>query len=124
MRNGRERPRARGGRGRARLVEEDLLHDERRDGLGKLRAHLHRAEAEGDDLRAEEEVRHLRVVNLARGRRGSEAVAQRGPLRTSEGLRSEGGEPARTFTSAPMTPRLVSRRYSNGRVLDTVFRNG
>lgn len=29
-----------------------------------------------------------------------------------------------TFTRAPITPRLVSRKYSNGRVLDVVFRNG
>jgi hypothetical protein len=29
-----------------------------------------------------------------------------------------------TLTSAPMTPRLVSRRYSNGRVLLVVFRKG
>jgi len=28
------------------------------------------------------------------------------------------------FTSAPMTPRDVRRRYSNGRDLDVVFRNG
>ena len=28
------------------------------------------------------------------------------------------------LTSAPITPRLVSRRYSNGRVLLTVCRNG
>jgi hypothetical protein len=29
-----------------------------------------------------------------------------------------------TFTRAPMTPREVSRRYSNGRVFDVVFRKG
>ena len=29
-----------------------------------------------------------------------------------------------TFTSAPMTPSDVKRRYSKGRCLDTVFRNG
>lgn len=29
-----------------------------------------------------------------------------------------------TFTRAPMTPREVRRRYSNGRVLDVVFKNG
>jgi hypothetical protein len=28
------------------------------------------------------------------------------------------------LTNAPMTPRLVSRRYSNGRDLDVVFKNG
>ena len=32
--------------------------------------------------------------------------------------------PGGTLTSAPMTPRLVRRRYSNGRVLLMVFRNG
>lgn len=30
----------------------------------------------------------------------------------------------RTLTSAPMTPKLVSRRYSKGRFLLTVFKNG
>lgn len=30
----------------------------------------------------------------------------------------------KTLTRAPMTPREVSRRYSNGRVLDVVFKNG
>ena len=30
----------------------------------------------------------------------------------------------RTLTSAPMTPSEVRRRYSNGRVLDTVLRKG
>ncbi len=29
-----------------------------------------------------------------------------------------------TLTNAPMTPNEVKRRYSNGRVLLTVFRNG
>ena len=29
-----------------------------------------------------------------------------------------------TFTSAPITPRLVNRKYSNGLVLLTVCRNG
>lgn len=29
-----------------------------------------------------------------------------------------------TFTSAPITPKLVSLRYSNGRCFDIVFKNG
>ena len=29
-----------------------------------------------------------------------------------------------TFTRAPITPSDVKRRYSNGRCLDTVFKNG
>lgn len=29
-----------------------------------------------------------------------------------------------TLTSAPMTPSEVSRKYSNGRVFETVFKNG
>jgi hypothetical protein len=29
-----------------------------------------------------------------------------------------------TLTSAPITPRLVNRKYSNGLVLLAVFRNG
>lgn len=28
------------------------------------------------------------------------------------------------FTNAPITPRLVKRKYSNGRVFDDVWRNG
>jgi len=34
------------------------------------------------------------------------------------------GEFLLTLTSAPMTPRLVSRRYSKGRVLLVVWRKG
>lgn len=29
-----------------------------------------------------------------------------------------------TFTSAPITPKLVRRKYSKGRLSDAVFRNG
>ena len=34
------------------------------------------------------------------------------------------GEGIRTLTSAPITPKLVRRRYSNGLFLLTVFKNG
>lgn len=37
---------------------------------------------------------------------------------------SDPGKQTFTLTRAPITPREVSRRYSNGRVLDVVFRNG
>jgi len=50
--------------GEASLVEKDLLHDEDRDRLGKLRAGFHDAEAEGDDLCREEEVYYRVVVVL------------------------------------------------------------
>jgi len=46
------------------VVEEDLLHDERRDRLGELGAYLHGAEAQRDDLRREEEVDYFGVVYL------------------------------------------------------------
>ena len=46
------------------LVAQDLLHDERRHRLAQLAPELHRAEAERDDLRAEKEVDHVRVVHL------------------------------------------------------------
>ena len=36
--------------GKPGLVEEDLLHDEDRDGLGEFRAGFHDAQAERDDL--------------------------------------------------------------------------
>ena len=52
--------------GEAGLVEKDLLHDEDRDRLGKLRAGFHDAEAEGDDLCREEEVYYRIVVILLR----------------------------------------------------------
>ena len=50
------------------LVEEDLLHNEDRDGLGEFRAGFHDAQAERDDLRREEEVDHRVVVVLLVGR--------------------------------------------------------
>jgi hypothetical protein len=53
--------------GETGLVEEDLLHDEDRDRLGKFRAGFHDAEAEGDDLCRKEEVYHRVVVVLLWG---------------------------------------------------------
>lgn len=62
------------------LVKEDLLHDEDRDGLGKLRAGFHDAEAEGDDLGRKEEVYDRVVVILLRGlkKAGQEGIEERG----------------------------------------------
>lgn len=48
------------------LVEEDLLHDEDRDGLREFRAGFHDAEAEGDDLCRKEKVDHRVVIVLLR----------------------------------------------------------
>jgi hypothetical protein len=46
------------------VVEQDLLHDERRDGLGQLAAHLHRAQAQRDDFGRQQEVDDVGVVDL------------------------------------------------------------
>lgn len=48
----------------AHVVQQDLLHDEGGHRLGQLRADLHGAQAQRDDLRGQEEVDHVRVVNL------------------------------------------------------------
>ena len=52
--------------GKPGLVEKDLLDDEDRNRLGKLRAGFHDAEAERDDLGRKEEVYHRVVVILLR----------------------------------------------------------
>jgi hypothetical protein len=39
-------------------------------------------------------------------------------------MRKLEGTSGLTLTRAPMTPREVRRRYSKGRVLDVVFKNG
>jgi hypothetical protein len=48
------------------LVEQDLLHDEDRDGLAQLAPRLHNPQAQRDDLRAQQEVDHAPVVVLLR----------------------------------------------------------
>jgi hypothetical protein len=48
----------------AGVVEKDLLDDEDGDGLAQLRARLHDAEAQGDDLGCEQEVYDCVVVVL------------------------------------------------------------
>ena len=45
-------------------------------------------------------------------------------IRSSERMRRGGNLIGHTLTKAPMTPRLVNRRYSYGRVLLVVLRNG
>lgn len=95
------------------LVEKDLLHDEDRDRLGKLRAGFHDAEAEGDDLGRKEEVYDRVVIILLRA---FEKTSQKGVEK------ERGRGPA--LTRAPMTPREVRRRYSKGRVLEVVFKKG
>ena len=90
----------------AEVVEEDLLDDEDGDGLAKLGAGLHDPQTKGDDLGGKQEVNNIRVLVLLSSARFN------GRLRL------------RTLTRAPMTPSDVNRRYSNGRVLDVVFRKG
>jgi len=53
-------------------------------------------------------------VSMIRRHKGMISVVRRNSI--------VGGES--DFTSAPMTPREVRRRYSNGRNLDVVFKNG
>ena len=48
----------------SRLVQQYLLNDEDRNGLGELRASLHDPQAKRDYLRREQEVNHGRVVVL------------------------------------------------------------
>ena len=94
----------------AGLVQEDLLDNEDGDRLRELRACLHDAQTQWDDLRGQEEVDDGSVVVL---------------LNSSGSIRAVGAaNMARTFTKAPITPRDVSRRYSNGLVLEVVLRNG
>ena len=47
-----------------RLVQQNLLDDEYRNGFGELRTCLHDPQAERDYLRREQEVDHGRVVVL------------------------------------------------------------
>ena len=54
----------------ASLIKKDLLNDEDGDCFGELRARLHDAEAEGDDLSREEEMDDRVVVILLREGRG------------------------------------------------------
>ena len=92
------------------LVQEDLLNDEDGDSLGQFGTSLHDAQAQGNDFRGQEEVDDGSVVVL---------------LNSSGSIRAVGAaNMARTFTKAPITPRDVSRRYSNGLVLEVVLRNG
>lgn len=53
-------------------------------------------------------------VSMIRRQRGMISVVRRKLMTSDESF----------LTRAPMTPRLVRRRYSNGRDLDVVFRKG
>lgn len=46
------------------VVQEYLLHDEGGHSFRQLAADLHRAQAQRDDFRGEQEVDHICVVNL------------------------------------------------------------
>ena len=80
----------------ARVVQEDLLHDEGGDGLAQLGAALHDPQAEGYDLSGQEEVDHLLLVGLDQGAyhpEGSEPQVLEGPglaHRVEEGVEVEG----------------------------------
>ena len=63
---------------------------------------------------------HAGCQQAARPRRSARRFRKLG----LPGLQACWAPPGGTLTSAPMTPRLVRRRYSNGRVLLMVFRNG
>jgi hypothetical protein len=82
--------------GEAEVVEEDLLNDEDGNCLGELRAGLHDAEAERDDLGGEEEVDDVRVVVLLYkgandAERGEPEILERPSLggRVEEGVEEE-----------------------------------
>ena len=110
------------------VVKQNFLHDERRHRFGQLAADLHRAQAQGDDLRGEQEVDDIRVINL----HVSGIVLFNQPIILVLSfaphilllLVTRGKQTVRTLTSAPMTPKEVSLKYSNGRVLLEVFRKG
>ena len=80
----------------ARVVQEDLLHDEGGDGLAQLGAVVHDPQAERDDLGGQEEVDHLPLVGLDQGAdhpEGSEPQVLEGPglaHRVEEGVEVEG----------------------------------
>lgn len=90
------------------VIEQNLLNNKDGHGFGELRTGFHYSEAERYDLGGEEEVDHVRVVVLLRRVNIS-------PSRKEKRL---------ALTRAPMTPSEVRRRYSNGRVLLVVLRNG
>jgi hypothetical protein len=46
------------------IIKEDLLHDKDRNSLAKLRAGLHDAEAQWDNLGSKEEVDNIRGIIL------------------------------------------------------------
>ena len=80
----------------ARVVQEDLLHDEGGDGLAQLGAVVHDPQAEWDDLGGQEEVDHLPLVGLDQGAdhpEGGEPQVLEGSgltLRFEEGVEIEG----------------------------------
>ena len=41
------------------LIQENLLYNERRHGLGQLRASVHDSQAQGNDFRRQEEIYHI-----------------------------------------------------------------
>ncbi len=90
------------------LVQEDFLDDEDGDSFGQFRASLHDAQAERYDFSGQKEVNDGGVVVL---------LQEREPWLSGAHL-------AHTLTKAPMTPREVRRKYSNGRVFEVVLRKG
>ena len=69
----------------ANVIEKDLLDDENRNGFAQFRTGLHDAKAEGNDLRGEQEIDHVRGVILHQSpndtQRGETKVFERAGLR-------------------------------------------
>ena len=84
------------------------MDDKDRDGFGEFGARLHDPKAERDDFSGQQEMDNGGVVILLEEYEHAGAVY----------------EFTRTFTRAPITPRDVRRRYSNGRVFEVVLRKG
>ena len=93
----------------AGLVQEDLLEDEGGHGLAQLRARLHDAETQRDDLRRQQEVDHLKIFEDLERLKFFNKISYLLLLTSCSSV----------LTRAPITPREVRRRYSKGRVLLT-----
>ena len=69
------------------IIKEDFLHNEDCDSLAQLRASLHDAKAQGDDLSRKEEIDNIRGIVLDQGsnhsQRGQSQIFERSGLRGS-----------------------------------------
>ena len=110
---------------KGRLV---YLHDERGHGFAELAAGLHDAQAQRYDLSVEQKFDNRRFIRLNKERKKERKKEKRKKKKTDMKCFSDCifflCRSSQTLTRAPMTPRLVRRRYSNGRVLLFVLRKG